>query len=123
MPARMSAECERNTLSQVNKSGQLDRYQDDRNGQDRRDLMREIFVIDETKEGCRQAGTVAASKEKRHGNALRKYTNRLYLICLLNVLATLILAYFYIDTKNETIYAAMTVCEVNALLSWWFVER
>ena len=90
---------------QVNKSGQLDRYQDDRNGQDRREFDERYLLLMKQKKDAGKLALWRHQKKEGTGNALRKYTNRLYLICLLNVLATLILAYFYVvrRTKQSTL--------------------
>lgn len=80
--------------------------------------MREITVIDETKKGCRQADNVAAPKKGKGRNVLRRYINRLYRVCLLNTFAAVVLAFLYMETKNETIFGAMAACEINAFITW-----
>lgn len=66
--------------------------------------------------GCRPADNITASK--RRTNVLKKYINRIRAICLLNAFASLILAVIYTQTRNESIFAAMVVCEVNAMIAW-----
>lgn len=68
--------------------------------------------------GCRQADNRPTSKKKRRTNALRRYVSRLYKICLLNALATVVLAVIYTETKNEALYAAMIACGANAFILW-----
>lgn len=66
--------------------------------------------------GCRPADNITASR--RRTNVLKKYINRIRAICLLNAMASLILAVIYTQTRNESIFAAMVVCEANALIAW-----
>lgn len=66
--------------------------------------------------GCRPADNITASR--RRTNVLKRYINRIRAICLLNAFASLILAAIYTQTRNESIFAAMVVCEVNAMIAW-----
>lgn len=66
--------------------------------------------------GCRPADNITTSK--RRTNVLKKYINRIRLICLLNAMAALVLAVVYTKGSNESIFTAMVVCEVNALIAW-----
>lgn len=70
--------------------------------------------------GCRPADNITASK--RRSNVLRKYINKIYGVCLLNTIVAVILAVIYMDTNSDTVFAAMSVCEINALLSWMCAE-
>lgn len=119
MPARKPEEHQRDDLPAIDIAGQLDRQQDHSDGTNRRcQQMREITFEDETKKGCRQAANETASKRAKGRNILRRYINRVFRICLLNTIAAFILAVYYIETKNEALFAAMTVCEVNAFIAW-----
>lgn len=68
--------------------------------------------------GCRPADNITASK--RRTNVLKKYINRIRLICLLNAMAALVLAVVYTKGSNENIFTAMVVCEANAFIAWAF---
>lgn len=66
--------------------------------------------------GCRPADNITASK--RRTNVLKRYINRIYSICLLNTLIAIVMAIVYMETKNETAFAVMSICEINALIAW-----
>lgn len=70
--------------------------------------------------GCRPADNITASK--RRTNVLKRYINRINLICLLNVLAALIFAVIYTGNHSREILVAMYVCEFNALIAWLFAR-
>lgn len=119
MPARKPEEHQRDDLPAIDIAGQLDRQQDHSDGTNRRcQQMREITVEDHTKKGCRQAANETASTRAKGRNILRRYINRLYRVCLLNTFAAVVLAFLYMETKSETIFGAMTVCEINAFITW-----
>ena len=70
--------------------------------------------------GCRPADNITASK--RRTNVLKRYINRINLICLLNVLAALVFAVIYTGNHSREILVAMYVCEFNALIAWLFAR-
>lgn len=59
-------------------------------------------------------------RRRKDTNVLRRYINRIRTLCLLNALAAIALAVIYTETKNESIFCAMAVCNANAMLAWFF---
>lgn len=70
--------------------------------------------------GCRPADNITTSR--RRTNVLKRYINRINLICLLNVLAAIVFAVIYTGNHSREILVAMYVCEFNALIAWLFAR-
>ena len=79
----------------------------------------EKVTQEDIEKGCRPATNKRAS-QRRRTNVLRRYINRIRTLCLLNALAAIVLAVIYTETKNESIFCAMAVCNVNAMIAWFF---
>lgn len=129
----------------ADKSGFMDRHQDHRDGEDRREKVIEITKVEAIEDAeldkiakaypegftrtpkyrpieKRDADELTTRRHPRrkHTNVLRRYINRIRTLCLLNALAAIVLAVIYTETKNESIFCAMAVCNANAMLAWFF---
>lgn len=86
---------------------------------------REIERIGFEKEKSHPAGTgqLCSSKCPRRGrNVLKKYINRFYKLCLLNLAAAITMLIIYKETGNEMIVPAIYACVANGLLTYMCVD-
>ena len=71
------------------------------------------------------AGQLSESPKSRHrkgNNCLKKYINRFYKICLLNLAAAITMLIIYRNTGNELLVPAIYACVANGLLTYMCVE-
>ena len=69
------------------------------------------------------AGQLCSSKCPRRGrNVLKKYINRFYKLCLLNLAAAITLLIIYKNTGNEHLVPAIYVTCANGLLTYMCIE-
>ena len=69
------------------------------------------------------AGQLCSSKCPRRGrNILKKYINRFYKLCLLNLAAAITMLIIYKETGNEMIVPAIYACAANGLLTYMCVD-
>lgn len=89
----------------------------------RRDI--ECSGFDENKK-CRPVPAdqhdVSSKTHRKGRNLLRKYINRFFKICLLNLAAAITMLIIYKDTGNEYLVPAIFACVANGLLTYMCMD-